>query len=243
MKRLIVNADDFGMSQRVNEGIGYTHEFGILTSTTVMMNKPFANELPIYQKKFPNLGFGIHLVLTSGKPIGSSYKTLTTEDGFFKRSFIRDDESYDIEEVYQEWKLQIEYFIRIGGMPTHMDSHHGVHQKKVLHPVIKRLQEEYKLAFRNTFAYPDHGIRTVNRFVGSFYNKTVSAEKIKEVIDSIQEDEIVELMCHTGFVDRATIDASIYNFKRIEELQILTSDEIKAYIKEHNIELISYKGL
>lgn len=243
MKRLIVNADDFGMSKKVNEGIGYTHEHGILTSTTVMMNKPYAYELPVYQAKYPNLGFGIHLVLTSGKPLGSNYLTLTTEDGYFKRSFIRDDESYDIEEVYREWKLQIEAFITIGGMPSHMDSHHGVHQKQKLYPVVKRLQDEYKLAFRNTFQMEKHDIRTASRFVGSFYNKTVTLDTIKLVIDSVQEHEIVELMSHPGFVDIETINASIYNFKRIEELQLLTSDEIKDYVTSKEVILISYKGL
>jgi predicted glycoside hydrolase/deacetylase ChbG (UPF0249 family) len=227
----------------VNEGIGYAHQNGILTSTTVMMNKPYAYELPIYQKQFPKLGFGIHLVLTSGKPLGSGYQTLTNEEGFFKRSFITDDESYDVEEVYQEFKTQLNAYIRLNGLPTHFDSHHGVHRKEKLKSVIQRLQKEYNIPFRNTFMYPSPPVRTVSTCVTAFYNKTVKLETLQSIIENIQEGETVEMMSHPGFVDIETIQGSIYNFKRIEELQILCSLEAKEWVEKNNVTLISYKGL
>src|SRR5512138_992923 len=60
---LIVNADDFGLSEGVNRGIIRAHEKGIVTSTSLMVRWPAAAEAPAYSRQHPRLGFGLHLDL------------------------------------------------------------------------------------------------------------------------------------------------------------------------------------
>ena len=69
-KRLIVNADDYGHSPGICLGIREAHLQGIVTSTSAMMNRPLtAAELTVAARACPNLGIGVHLVLTTGKPV------------------------------------------------------------------------------------------------------------------------------------------------------------------------------
>jgi predicted glycoside hydrolase/deacetylase ChbG (UPF0249 family) len=242
MKRLIVNADDFGMALKVNEGIGYAHEHGILTSTTVMMNKPYALEMKEYQRRFPNLGFGIHLVLTSGKPLGKGYKTLTDERGVFKRSFITDDD-FDVDEAYEEFMMQVRLFQETNGNPTHIDSHHHVHQKPKLKPVIERIASELNIPVRRQSGYMSDILRMPVRCDSSFYGQSVGYATLEAIIKRVTNQEVVECMTHVGFVDKEVIEASIYNFKRVEELVLITSEEVKKLIENEGITLVNYRGL
>ena len=69
IKKLIMNADDFGMTQGNSIGILMAHAQGILTSTTCMMNMPYAEFALKEAKKFPKLGVAIQFVLTVGRPL------------------------------------------------------------------------------------------------------------------------------------------------------------------------------
>ena len=69
-KRLIVNADDFGRTHQVSDGILSAHCDGIVTSTTVMMSMPgAARDLTRALAEAPKLGLGVHLVFTAGRPL------------------------------------------------------------------------------------------------------------------------------------------------------------------------------
>ena len=128
IKKLIINADDFGMCEGNSLGILLAHEKGLVSSTTVMMNMPYALWALDKAKAYPNLGIGVHLNLTAGKPLLPGKKSYTDEEGNFLRPSAYEDEFPDGEpdEVYEEWKAQIEAFIaHTGHLPTHLDSHHG----------------------------------------------------------------------------------------------------------------------
>ena len=66
-KKLIINADDFGFSQGVNKGIVECHVNGVVTSTTLAVNMPFAPEAAQLAKGLPGLGVGIHLNIVRGR--------------------------------------------------------------------------------------------------------------------------------------------------------------------------------
>lgn len=124
IKKLIINADDFGMCEGNFLGILLAHEEGLVSSTTVMMNMPYALWALDKAKAYPNLGIGVHLTLTAGKPLLPGKKSYTDEEGNFLRPSAYEDEFPDGEpdEVYEEWKAQIEAFIaHTGYLPTHLD--------------------------------------------------------------------------------------------------------------------------
>ncbi len=68
-KRLIVNGDDFGMSQSTTDAIVLAHRYGFLTSASLMMNMPAAEYAVSRMAKLPQLGIGVHLNICSGRPI------------------------------------------------------------------------------------------------------------------------------------------------------------------------------
>src|SRR5512141_2434028 len=69
-KQLIINADDFGRTNGVSEGILRAHQDGIVTSSTAMMNMiGVTNDLSQAKTNAPNLGLGVHLTFTAGRPL------------------------------------------------------------------------------------------------------------------------------------------------------------------------------
>ncbi|MGL5625872.1 ChbG/HpnK family deacetylase, partial [Cetobacterium sp.] len=83
-KKLIVNADDFGLSPGVNKGIIETYLNGILSSTTLMVNQPYAEHAIELYKNYDGLGLGIHLTFDKGKAL-YGISSLTDSDGNFKK--------------------------------------------------------------------------------------------------------------------------------------------------------------
>ena len=69
MKRLIVTADDFGLSGPVNEAVEEAHRRGILTAASLMVGAPAFDDAVRRARAMPNLGVGLHLVLLDGRPV------------------------------------------------------------------------------------------------------------------------------------------------------------------------------
>lgn len=129
-KRLIVNADDYGHMEGVSRGIRDAHLHGIVTSTSTMMNRPYAKQaLKLAMGETPKLGLGVHLCLTSGRPVlpVEKVKSLVDADGLFYRpaEFSAKLGQLDIAEVSAEWHAQVEQYVKTTGRnPDHLDSHH-----------------------------------------------------------------------------------------------------------------------
>jgi predicted glycoside hydrolase/deacetylase ChbG (UPF0249 family) len=138
MPQLIVNADDFGFSPGVNQGILHAHKNGLVTSTTVMVNLPYA-EVGVHQllTEAPAIGMGVHINLTLGRPVSSPQRvaSLVDESGYFypETKIAEIATRFDGDELYEEIAAQIEHFIAITGRtPTHLDSHFHI---AFLHPL------------------------------------------------------------------------------------------------------------
>ena len=111
MKRMIVNADDFGFSEAVNHGILKAMLEGIVTLTSIMANMPgFAHAVQLYHEH-PDMAVGVHLNLTCYRPLLSTHQTLVTETGYFHKQ--DDVEGYSESEMYEELKAQIAVFLRM----------------------------------------------------------------------------------------------------------------------------------
>ncbi len=141
MKRLIVNADDFGRSPGINRGILETHLRGIVTSTTVMVNFPdAASGLERALAEAPRLGIGLHLTLTAGRPVSAPehVRSLLDDDGRFLHisAWPAQLNRFDPEHLQREVAAQVDRFISLTGRPPdHLDSHHHA---AYLHPASLR---------------------------------------------------------------------------------------------------------
>ncbi len=148
-KWLIVNADDFGLSERTNKGILDAHLHGIVTSSGLMLNMPALSDAINISRRHPSLDIGIHINLTWGRPLSTPGRisTLVGQDGQFmdKRALIISLLTGKVEAPHMENEIraQIERFLSTGLAPYHMDVHQHLHAIPSVTRLIIRLAGEY----------------------------------------------------------------------------------------------------
>lgn len=241
MKKLIINADDFGMCEGVTLGIVECHKAGTLTSTTLMINMPYARKAIELAEKFPKLGLGIHLTLTCGRPLTLGNKSFTDEEGNFRKnkSYPNGDAIVDSEELYNEWKAQMELFIQLTGKkPTHIDSHHHTHLLPGNFDVAKRLADEYDLPLRleEDCGHPFEFAKLIRSFNGD----NASIETCNDILGN---EGIYELMTHPAFIDDHLYKNSSYCIPRIHEMAFLRGEEFKQWLVDQKFELINFSDI
>lgn len=233
MIQLIVNADDFGFSKAVNYGIYEAHKNGIVNSTTLMMNTSGTSHAIKMAKETPSLKVGIHLVLTYGKPLSENVPSLVDKDNHFKKQLevLTNIDSIDLYELELEWTNQIKAFLATGLKPTHFDSHHHLHGIKAFYPVVKRLSEKFQLPIRKISGDLE-GISTFSDvFLMDFYGESATIDFFNQISDIVKDGQVVEVMCHPGYIDHELSRGSSYNAARLNELSILTSVQLPVNIQ------------
>jgi predicted glycoside hydrolase/deacetylase ChbG (UPF0249 family) len=248
IKRMILNSDDFGITEGVTIGTIHAHVDGVLTSTTCMMNMPYAEFALNLSKDYPDLGVGIHLVFTAGRPLVDGAKSFTDEFGNFRKLGTYTkllNEGYftdpDPDELYTEWKAQIEKFIALAKkLPTHIDSHHHAHLFPNHQEISIRLAKEYNIPIRQSKQIIDH--YEYVRCDSAFYGDHLTNDDLINMMKN-NDDETLEIMCHPGYLDQRLMEISAYQIPRVTEMAILRSEEVKQFVKDNNIELINYSHL
>jgi chitin disaccharide deacetylase len=130
---LIVNADDFGMSRGISDGVLLAHCHGFLTSASLMANMPASEYAVVLLTKAPELSVGVHLNLCDGRPILPTREvpTLVDSSGAFHSAAVMIRRLWLLQvsgrEVEAEFRAQIRWAKDRGVMPTHADSHHHLH--------------------------------------------------------------------------------------------------------------------
>ena len=149
-KKLIVNADDFGLTERVNQAIIKGHQEGIITSTSLLANGCAFNSAVALAKQAPALGVGVHLNLTEGAPLSppSCLEGLVSSGGSFNLTSIRLarfllSRTVKVGAVERELRAQIEKLLTAGIQPTHLDSHKHMHLFPTIFGVLMKLAVEY----------------------------------------------------------------------------------------------------
>lgn len=274
MIRLIVNADDYGRTAEVSRGIRQAHLHGIVTSTTCMMNMPtIVEDIQSTLTETPDLGLGVHLVLTAGRPLSplDEVDTLTDPLDWFLKSdeFLVNLEQIDPSQAQAEWRAQIEAFITASGrQPTHLDSHH--HSSYFSEPLMRAMLElasEYCCAIRQPFAFradgsleglPDQVLEPFQTYapplIAEFEPRCPDVFFASLYDDSATRQELLrildglsmgtsEIMCHPGYADPDLVTSSYYSNQREIELQILTDPTVPEIVEQKGIELITFAEL
>lgn len=134
MTKLIVNADDLGLSLSVNRGIIDAHTDGIVTSTTWLAGGTAAEEAVELARPHRQLEVGLHLALTDVRPVGdpSPFRSVLGADGRWPTGFASvvrwmQATPYADRAVLAEWRMQLIRFTdRWGRTPSHLDSHQHI---------------------------------------------------------------------------------------------------------------------
>ena len=251
MKRLIVNADDFGRSAGVDRGIIRAHREGIVTSTTFMANAPGAEIAAALARATPTLDVGVHLVLSYARPLTDPARipSLVRADGTFGRPSQLLTRDLDRDEALIEYRAQ---FARarelIGHAPSHIDTHHWVHDHPALSWAVCELAIETGAAARTHTPrqrdeYRAKGVRTTDHFVREFQHPGhIEVADLLAVITRL-EDGVTELMCHPGEPDPELLATSAYARERPIELATLTDPRVRAALERDSVALTTFAAL
>jgi predicted glycoside hydrolase/deacetylase ChbG (UPF0249 family) len=251
MKRLIVNADDYGRTPGVNEGTVEAYVMGIVTSATVMILEPAAQEgLRLALAVAPDMALGLHFAITGGGPCASPPGSVPhlTLDGRFVRSVEDLPDRIPEEEVRRELEAQIALFEQMAKKPpTHLDSHHHAALHVSVQPVFATVARKRGLPVRASNARSrvqlrEAGLHLPDNFIESFYGAGATPENLKFILDHLR-DGVSELMCHPGHPDEALIAGSSYAHEREREIAALCDPTLRERLAADQIELITFREL
>ena len=139
MKRVIVTADDFGLSHEVNEAVMRGHEFGVLSCASLMVGAPAAREAVALARSRPGLKVGLHLTLVEGRPVlpASAVPDLVDSEGRFRPGLVGPGARIFLfprarRQAVAECRAQVAAFLETGLELDHLNGHNHFH----IHPTI-----------------------------------------------------------------------------------------------------------
>lgn len=248
---LIVNADDFGLSKGQNYGIVEACRHGVVTSTTAMVNGEAIEHAAALSRDLPDLGVGMHFVLTLGMPLTAMPGL--TRDGLLGKWIweMAEQGTLPLKEIARELDCQFNRFVDLFGRePTHIDSHHHVHMIPAIFPLVAEFARRKGVALRVDRQVDMPGETggdlppTTDGFSSAFYGDEISEALFLSVLDrSVQQGErSLEVMAHPAFIDN-TIRKSAYCWPRLAEMEVLTSTSLKYAIAERGYRLGTFRDL
>lgn len=285
MLRLIVNADDFGLTSGVNRAILKGHEDGIVSSSTLMANGPRFAEAVEMAKRAPNLGIGCHITLVDGIPVNDPGKVsslLRGEDerfrtGFGEFAFSSFLGKLSAAEIEAEATAQFRKLQDAGISITHFDTHKHVHMfPKIVAPLLRAAKACGVHAVRNPFgpvrilhlraqpsswkrwtqvsvlnglsgrfrrAIAKSELHTTDGTIGVVGTGSMDAELFQLLLKTIPEGTW-EFVCHPGYLDDDLRAAGTRLLEsRESELQMLTAESMREFLKAQGITLCSYRDV
>jgi chitin disaccharide deacetylase len=265
----VVNADDFGFTPDVNEGIVEGHRRGILTSTTLMANGAAFEDAVRLAAETPALDIGCHLVLIGGCSLVTSKPLPGTVPQLLAALARREIRPYD------EFSAQVRRLVDAGIRLSHLDTHKHTHLAPPVLDAVARLSEEHGIRWvRRPFDFPmtamrgavpglkrltsdalgllrgrfhrvlaRHGCRTTDHFAGFQITGRFRTAELVALL-GVLPDGVTELMCHPGRCRDALRNARTrLKESREHELEALLSPEVRQALARHGIELVNFKAL
>jgi chitin disaccharide deacetylase len=228
-RQLIVNADDFGRSHGVNEGVAVAHTHGVVTSASLMVRWPAAEEAAMLANSLPQLSVGLHVDLAEW--------TYRDGDWVLVYSVVGDDSSA----LALESRRQLALFRSLVGRgPTHLDSHQHVHRSEPVRSVLVDLADELGVPLRHFTPGIEHrGEYHGQTATGEPLPTALTVEALAAVLRSLGSGTS-EVGCHPAL----DVDfESAYGAERLVELDVLCSGEIRSLLEVEDIRLVSFDGL
>lgn len=269
-KQLVVNADDFGYTRDVNQGIIEAHQRGILTATTLMANGDAFEDAVRLACENPSLDVGAHLVLTGGRALAEPETALPSSVPRLLAAI-----ALGRLRVYEELAAQVRRILDAGIRLTHLDTHKHTHLAPPVLDAVTRVAGEFGIRWvRRPFDLPITAARgkaprskratsgglalvrgrfervlaqrqcqTTDHFAGFQITGRFRTQELVELIRALPEGT-TELMCHPG---RCTAELARARTRlkesREDELAALTAAEARRALEECGVELVNYRIL
>lgn len=258
--KLIVQSDDYGITRGAAQGCLHGIKNGVITQTGMFANMPWIEECVEWIKPYlDQISFGIDLNASTGPSVLGHDKvpTLTKENGDFygsreNRAFDTEENGFDHlaehrDELYAEFKAQIEKYIDlVGHKPDFIHNH--AYGTKTTDEVTRTLAREYGILC--TVGAMDHKDQLKEAGMGWYAWGDPAKQLESDPISYITQDkgellnyEYGYIISHCGYADSDLFKLTSLNAARTKDLEAMTSDQVKSWIKTNNIELISFKNL
>jgi predicted glycoside hydrolase/deacetylase ChbG (UPF0249 family) len=246
VRRLIVNADDFGLTRGVSAGILRARRHGIVTSTTVLVTADIDRE-QLAEALDSGMGLGLHVNFTLGRPLARG-RSLVDADGVFVRDARRAAARADVGDVEREVEAQVERFTKLTRRaPTHLDTHHHVGLLAPVAEVVLTAAREAGVPVRSQDAAArararGAGLRTPDHFFGesgpgAYWTLARTLEHLRTLPPGASE-----FMTHPGLYDD-TLGYSRYGRQREIELVGLGTSAARAAVLGLGIRLCDFRDL
>lgn len=270
LKRLVIHADDFGMTRGVTEGILKAIQNGCVTSTSCLVNFPTSNTA-LEQAKALQIDLGWHINLTLGSPVCDPREipSLVQKDGtfyplipFIVRSFMGRIRAEDVE---KELEAQYQKFSQHEISLSHADGHQHVHILPIVRDVVAQVVSEKEILFVRIprelggFSVPRWPARffiralTLNLSIENtrtlpFYGFSLGIKggelgEWQKLLARMTEDT-AEVMVHPAiFHPEDNYHGDDFPGDRSAELSLLIHPEFKKFLNEKGIELTNFQRL
>lgn len=218
MKKFILNADDFGMSDYYNQAVLYGYFFGILKSASLCANgEAFDDAINNIIPKCPNLTVGVHLNIIEGKSLTKA-PLLTDKNNIFNNGYLSlIKKSFDKEflnQVEAEFRAQIEKAISKTKI-SHLDSHVHTHAIPNIFKITLNLAKEYDIPFVRTQFEKPYIVPNLKKHLNKKYPpnilkiillNTFTLINRKQLVNSgIKTNDYLIGVGYTGLMDEDTI--------------------------------------
>lgn len=261
--RVIFNADDFGFTRDVNDGIVAAHRHGVLTATTLMPNGDAFEHAVACAKAVPWLDIGVHLVMVQGTSLSSPGRALPATLSELARALLRRDLA-----VYDEAAAQVRRIIDAGIRPSHIDTHKHTHLFPPVLEAVARVAKEFGIPWvrrpfdhatnrradkpkqmvaagmrlmRPRFAKALSGLHMTDHFTGFQLTGILDAAAMIETLEALPAG-LTEFMCHPGNCGPELLSAPTrLKASRAAELAALVSPDVREVLERRGIELTNYR--
>jgi len=216
--KIIVNADDLGVSRQVNEAIFDVIAAGRITSATLIANGPAVSDAARRVGQWPECSFGVHLNLTEFRPLSrEAASLLTTASGAMSRRNIERARLTPtlLRAVYEEFRRQIQTLLELGVPISHIDSHHHCHTIPQVFPALKAVQKRFGIrrirASRNIYRSDEAVSRSLQmkKKIFNFALRTIYTSQVPDGFTDLptllqidgataREFRSIEVMTHPG---------------------------------------------
>lgn len=276
-RNLIVNADDFGQTEGINTGIIESHTRGIVTSTTLLATGAARDHAVELAKAYPTLGVGIHLSYQLGKPLcpPEILTALFDRDGRPLHGMLGlwaavACNPRALSQLAEHFRSQIEWVLRQGIQPTHLDTHKHIHYSPAIANLVGDLALQYKipamrycedrftrrgamavrmqllalegLRLYNRLVIDSRKLARTDRFMGVALTGVWTKADLLAILDR-SEPGWTELMVHPGRKAGLTPDCTRLIESREQELALLTDAEVMERCRQNNIQLRHFRPL
>ena len=244
MKKIVINADDFGLTEAVSLVIVSGHKNGNISSTSLMVNMEYVNEAINLAKECPKLGLGIHLNVTVGKPIlnPEDISSLVDKNGNFFSSKDYSANKVNINEgdLLKEFEAQISKFIElVGRIPEHINCHHLYDFFGIYPNVTEILIKKYGVPMRLMQNHRNYKYQLAKK-IDILMDNNITEDEVCRYFRENLKDTLVELPNHSGFVDKALMKVSSLNIGRTNDLYICKSAKVRDVLKELGYEIVPW---